>query len=334
MEPSPISEQTIEKFLSDAGLTTPRSPSAKVARIGGGVSNTVLGVRLEDRALIVKQALPRLMVADEWLAPVRRTVIEGRALELMRTITPGAVPPVVYLDEQSCVLVIEQADPGWRNWKTELMGGVVDPGIARRLGEILASWQSWPPERPSEFWDHEGFRALRLEPFHLTVASRIPALGDAMRRLAADLDAATTCLVHGDFSPKNVLAGEDGLWVIDAEVAHIGHPAFDPAYLLSHLVLKTVHRAIEPADAASLVSAFWTSYRAGVDPGLLSEIDLISHVGALLLSRAVGRSPAGYLNDAERDLTITIGKALVTTPPALLGDAVEFVGDSVRDHAN
>ena len=35
------------------------------------------------------------------------------------------------------------------------------------------------------------------------------------------------CLVHGDLSPKNVLLGGGGLWVIDFEVAHVGDPAFD-----------------------------------------------------------------------------------------------------------
>ena len=46
-------------------------------------------------ALVVKQALARLKVADEWNAPTRRTDTEAAALRLAARIVPGRVPAVI-----------------------------------------------------------------------------------------------------------------------------------------------------------------------------------------------------------------------------------------------
>ena len=54
-------------------------------------------------------------------------------------------------------------------------------------------------------------------------------------------------LVHGDFSPKNILADGGDVVLLDCEVAHWGDPRFDLAFCLSHLSLKAMRRG---ADAA------------------------------------------------------------------------------------
>ena len=45
-------------------------------------------------------------------------------------------------------------------------------------------------------------------------------------------------LVHGDFSPKNILIHENRLVLLDHEVIHWGDPAFDVAFCLKHFFLK------------------------------------------------------------------------------------------------
>ena len=49
-------------------------------------------------------------------------------------------------------------------------------------------------------------------------------------------------LVHGDFSPKNILVGPQGPVILDAECAWYGDPAFDLAFVLNHLLLKGAWR--------------------------------------------------------------------------------------------
>ncbi len=117
-----------------------------------------------------------------------------------------------------------------------------------QLGGLLAAWhaQTLARRRPSSrrFDDVEAFEQLRVEPYHRTVDAALAAAwsGRSARYVEEMLDR-RLCLVHGDFSPKNVLVGEDdALWLIDFEVAHVGDPAFDLGFMLNHLMLKAIHR--------------------------------------------------------------------------------------------
>ena len=48
------------------------------------------------------------------------------------------------------------------------------------------------------------------------------------------------CLVHGDYTPKNMLHSGSRLVLLDYEIAHWGDPALDSGMLLAHLLLKVV----------------------------------------------------------------------------------------------
>ena len=48
--------------------------------------------------------------------------------------------------------------------------------------------------------------------------------------------------MHADFSPKNVLITDERIVLVDFETGHLGDPAFDLGFFLSHLLLKTVLR--------------------------------------------------------------------------------------------
>src|SRR6185436_18208555 len=90
----------------------------------------------------------------------------------------------------------------------------------------------------AEFGDQHCFDQLRLDPYYRFTASRHPDLRDAFEEAIA-LARRPLAMVHGDFSPKNLLVGNDGsVLLIDFEVVHYGDPAFDAAFLLNHLLLK------------------------------------------------------------------------------------------------
>jgi 5-methylthioribose kinase len=287
-----------------------------VQALSGGVSGEVAVVSAPGFDAVVKRALGTLLVRDEWIADEGRVVTEGWALRLAGDLAPGTVPRVLDLDPRSRMLVIDRAPVAWTNWRDDLLAGHVDPAIGARLGTTLAVWHRDTADLGGvlgAFADKTAFVQLRIDPFHRRIAERHPDLEPAIHAVAEELLAGQTCLVHGDFSPKNVLVGDHELWVLDWEVAHVGDPVFDLAYLLCHLVLKTHH---VPACA----SAYRETARRFLDAyGTTVDDRLAANVGCLLLARVDGKSPADYLTAPERDAVRTLGRALLVDGTGLRG---------------
>lgn len=275
---------------------------AKVSALPGGVSNDVLLVQDRSNRYVVKRPLERLRVERDWYADTERVEREAAALAVMQELTPGRVPRVVDFDPEHRILTLALAPAGWFEWRTALLDGDAAEGwIGAALGQILAEWHSrttGPSAVPASLRDQRFFEELRITPFYGAVAEQHPKLRSSLEDLVEDLRC-SRCLVHGDFSPKNVLIGPGELWVLDAEVAHIGAPVFDLAFMHTHLLLKSVNQPRIAAELADCADAFLTAYREGApDLAQISEQSLVQHIGALLLSRVDGLSPCNYL--AER----------------------------------
>lgn len=327
-----LSAATVGAYLAGRGLVGARDP-VEAVELGGGVSNLVFAVRAPALRCVVKQALPRLRVAEEWEAKRQRAVTEGRALALAGRLLPGAVPEVLDVDEEACAVTMDRAPSQWRDWKRVLLAGAADEATARGAGEALAGWHRQTAEdaqAAEEFGDLEAFDQLRLDPYHRTVARRHPELAPAIDELLEALVSRRRCLVHGDYSPKNILVGGARLWIIDFEVAHFGNPVFDTAFMLNHLMLKAIHRPDRHDGYARCAVAFADAYRAGV-AGLLDapDADLLSHAGCLMLARVDGKSPAEYLTPPQRERARALGRELLLDPP----DAVAAAWPLVRRRA-
>src|SRR5262249_39448185 len=144
-----------------------------------------------------------------------------------------------------------------------------------------------------------------------TVVRRCPDVAEAVAPLIDDLRHRRVALCHGDFTPKNMLLHAGGFMLVDYETATFGEPAFDIVLFLAHLVFKGIYRTMPMTNA---VAAFWRGYRAE-----LKTLDLDEqferghrHLGACLLSRTDGTSPADYLTASEhRDTARQIGRELL-----------------------
>jgi hypothetical protein len=166
----------------------------------------------------------------------------------------------------------------------------------------------------------ESFEAQRVDPYLRTIVRRHPDLAETVDVYVERLLATRRCLVHGDFSPKNVLVGRDGLWVIDWEVTHRGDPAFDLAFMLNHLLLKAIHRPQGRRDYETCGRAFLEAYAQPFDPEYVLGL-----VGCLMLARVDGKSPAEYLSERERTHARAHGIALLTAPPSAPAAAWEII---------
>ena len=314
---------TVGDYLIERGVFDAVG-AIEAAALGGGVSNVVLAARQRGRRVVVKQALERLRVADEWLANPERVITEGDALRLAERLVPGSVPEVLDLDPDAFVLTIAQAPAGWATWKDRLLAGNADPAVAARLGELLATWhtQTFEDREVRRMFGGVGtFEELRVEPYYRTVARRRPDLSAAVEAYVERMQATRLCLVHGDYSPKNVLLGS-GLWVIDFEVAHYGDPAFDLAFMLNHLLLKRLHVPDASVQLGLCTEAFWSAYEGQSTQLVPSITYVLGHVGCLMVARVDGKSPAEYLTTAEREAARDIGSRLLFDPPRSIAAAI------------
>ncbi|MFL5755108.1 MAG: phosphotransferase family protein [Chloroflexota bacterium] len=289
----------------------------------GGVSSIVIRVTTDADSFVIKQALPQLRVEAAWYARPERSLIEARCATVLSDLVPGAVPEVIATVPSRNAFVMRSAPAGTETWKVRLMRGDVSIAVAAAVGRLLGRIHAGSAVRSDisrDFADRSFFDELRIDPYLRYVGARTPALAPALGDVADVLLTTGACLVHGDFSPKNLLVTPDScLLLVDHEVAHWGHPAFDVGFVVSHLCLKAIRfRGAGDAgvylDAAAAVLAPYAEEVGDLRIGLGQFATRVT--GALLLARVDGKSPAEYLTD-ERDRATAraLGRDALLDPP-------------------
>jgi 5-methylthioribose kinase len=137
-------------------------------------------------------------------------------------------------------------------------------------------------------------------------------------------------LVHGDYSPKNVLIREGTLVLLDHEVIHFGDPAFDLGFSLTHFLSKAHHLPGMREGFADAAKFYWATYREVVEElPWAADIEerAVRHTLGCLLARVAGRSPLEYLDEGELARQREAVLALLPYPPESVPGLVEdFVG--------
>ena len=309
-------------FLRAAGLAAADETPAAMA-LAGGVSSDIWKVELRTGAVCVKRALPRLRVAQLWEAPVERNRYEWRWMQVASRIVPGSAPRVLAQDAGGC-FAMEFLD-GERHplWKNELRAGRADAAFAREVGTRLARIHAATAGDAAisrEFATDASFHAIRLEPYLLATARIHTDLAGRLQALAERTATTRAALVHGDVSPKNILAGPGGPVFLDAECAWYGDPAFDLAFCLNHLLLKCLWVPEAATAFLACFDALAASYLQGYAPAGL-EARAASLLPGLLLARVDGKSPVEYLTEeAQKARVRRVARALLAAPPARLAD--------------
>lgn len=309
-----LTEHSVARYLREEHSLA--AEPVAVREMSGGVSCVVLDVAGASQSWVVKQALERLRVEQEWSVTQERTLTEARALELVRRWTPEHVPAVIAVDPERYVLILERAPKNMTSWKSRLLQGDCRAAAAGTLGAVLGCWHRRSAEAPQEVELVEtpgAFENLRVAPYYRAAAEAVPEAAGQINDLIDLMGSRRQCLVHGDFSPKNVLVGDGRVWVIDFEVAHRGDPDFDVAFLLTHLVAKAVMSEGSRPALETCASAFVARYHTAIEGSALAAQPetAAAHVGALLLARVYGKSPLEYLDDDARRRLAAAGRALL-----------------------
>jgi 5-methylthioribose kinase len=309
---------------------------ASIQVLAGGVSNrTVLVQWPNGEAWVMKQALAKLRVKADWYSDPARIHREALGLQWMGTLLPEAAPALIFEDEAEHILAMQAVPQPHENWKVMLLRGDLHEDHVLQFANMLAGMQRHAPAHrhaiAAAFDDRTFFETLRLEPYFAYTATQVPQAASFLRALIERTLAHRHTLVHGDYSPKNVLVHQSRLVLLDYEVIHWGDPAFDVGFSMTHLLskahhLSTLRHAQGPRLAAAHRAAFkqaahtyWQTYFAQVD-GLFGDLEFRSVQCTLgcLLARVDGRSPLEYLGDDERSQQRNAVLSLMAHPPATM----------------
>ena len=348
-----INENTAEAYLRQKSLLEPHE-EVSIRELPGGVSNIVLyvaraqGSERNGLDFVVKQAREQLRVAASWFCSVERI---WREVETMRICTqlltdsstrpriPTSTPDVLFSDSEDYLYGMS-AVPNHETWKQQLLRGQLEDDVAHSCGWLMgrlhgASWGG--RQIPSTLHDRQFFNDLRVDPYYREIARVHADLVPAIDRLVNSLDDSICCLVHGDFSPKNLLVHQGGLVLVDFEVGHFGDPAFDIGFFLSHLVLKAFRAGQEALKYLNLIAMFREAYAS--EFCRLSSIDALhaveeraaANLTACMLARIDGKSQVDYLNEPTRALVRSNARELLLDSDPSLDDVIHQIHSVLQE---
>ncbi|MCX7891113.1 MAG: aminoglycoside phosphotransferase family protein [Burkholderiales bacterium] len=312
--------------LARAGLLAP-GERATVTPLAGGVSSDIVRVEVPGRTFCVKRALAKLRVAADWRAPVERNHAEAEWMRVAGAVEPDAVPGVLAEDLAQGLFAMPWLDPRDHPvWKAQLRDGRIDAPFAAEVGRRIARIHAATAGRAdiaARFATDHIFHPIRLEAYLVATAARHADLAGELGALVERTRRTKLALVHGDVSPKNILAGPRGPVFLDAECAWYGDPAFDLAFCLNHLLLKCVWRPQWLGRYLDAFAALAAAYLALVawEPAADLEARAARLLPGLLLARVDGKSPVEYITaEPERDRVRGVARALLARPVARLGE--------------
>lgn len=325
--------------LVEALGIAPAADVAEVTPLTGGVASDIARVRVGDRDLCVKFALPKLKVAAEWHAPVHRNAAEYAWLSVAAQVCPETAVRLFGRSEDLHGFAMEfLTGNDVYLWKAALLAEHPDRGEAGAVGDLIGrihAASTGPDFDTTPFRNQDDFHALRCEPYLTHMAPAHPDIAPRLHALSDGLHRAGAVLVHGDVSPKNILFRASGPVILDAECATMGDPAFDPAFCLNHLVLKSVHLPRSRASLLSAIGSFWSAYEPHVtwEPPADLERRTAHLLPALMLGRIDGKSPVEYLSGTDRAFVRNAARDLIINPSDRLEALVARLSKTLKERS-
>jgi 5-methylthioribose kinase len=323
-------------------MQLPADFEVQVRSLGGGVSNTVLLAEWPGDSIVLKQPLKRLRVVDDWEIDVGRVFNERDAICFLSELLPhGHVPEVRFSDEENFVIALSRADASARSWKEHLLRGEVNPQVARRAGALLVRMHylaASHAQQLARFSQQEIFVQARINPYFHTAAAKHSDLKGVISEVIDRLIATKVTLIHGDFSPKNLLIQPDApLMMIDLEIVHYGDPAFDVSFCLAHLILKAIQFRRQTTQLLAAARVFWHVYCHDVKIMNLEELETttVRQLGCMLLARIDGKSKVEYITEVStKDFVRELSRRILFGGYTRVDQILDGVGIELDAHIN
>ena len=296
-------EKVMRQYLLDKGLVA-AGEQFSVHYLPGGVSCETVRVRTGAKEFVIKQALPKLRVKEDWFSDIRRIFTEKDCLSVYYRLAPQSTPELYFCDEENYLFGMEAAPEQAEMWKKQLLRGTIDFRFGNNVASALATVHNATnkdAEVKERFKEVELFIQLRIDPYWNKIAERHPQLAKEIRAEIERNLSTKLALVHGDYSPKNILVTPERLYILDFECAHFGDPAYDVGFITNHLMLKAVKNKAWAQAYLNLMQAMVEEYFGIIDftdRGAL-EANTVRTLAFLFLARVDGKSPAEYITEED-----------------------------------
>ncbi|HMT22045.1 MAG TPA: phosphotransferase, partial [Promineifilum sp.] len=156
---------------------------------------------LTEREVEVLRICEQLTISNQVQSPLR-----------------AETPRLLFEDRENHLYAMTAAPDGHLVWKNELLSGRARIDVAETCGALLGHLHAntWHNDELAKCLDdRQFFNDLRLDPYYRQVAHVHADLKAAVEKLISSVCHERHCLVHGDFSPKNLLVYGDSLMLID-----------------------------------------------------------------------------------------------------------------------
>ena len=278
---------------------------AQLTPLTGGVSSEIYLVQEAGRQFVVKRALEKLKVEADWFADTSRNQSEQAYMRYVHRFRPEAMPEIYRCHESAGMFSMEYLE-GFSNWKQDLLAGICDISLAKQAGTLLGEIHaySWGDESLKKQFDTmDCFDQLRVDPYLRATAAKHEELKSIILEEATRLTSNQQCLIHGDYSPKNMMQQAGRLVLLDCEVACYADAAFDLSFFLNHFLLKSLYHVPKQLPFYELVEAILASYSLA---NATNASEVRSRVAQLLpmlmLARVDGKSPVEYLTESKQQV--------------------------------
>jgi len=305
--------KTHKNIVEIAAITLNLGKIKQISHVDGGIINHVYRIEFFDgKILFAKHAgdLPKSDTVGQTLLNISadRLLAEKRALILLNNIFPVnvEVPEVIHYDNRTHTLFVSEVCQGGTLLDGELKNGKFDLKVAKQIGLSMMQCHSdtkgiYPlrgsKENDIKHWDM--MLSLRTtdipnDTLPVDVISRLQEL-----RKEAAL-ASRNQLMHLDFCPKNILAGESTIGIIDFELSSsYGDLAYDLGFFLAHYMIWGIEtgnlRGCKKAIEAILIpyvadnKNYWDHISKRV----------VGFTGATILYRLFGASPMNVIRSRK-----------------------------------
>ncbi len=181
----------------------------------------------------------------------------------------------------------------------------MDSRAAFHARQVSSGYECGKEKMDSRFRENDGAGA--------TVDSRLDGTDDGKATPLERARATTPPAGYKPALPKETasLPKKSGkqvgsILLLDFEVVHWGDPAFDIAFCVNHLLIKSIVNAYVQKEYFQAVTAFLAGYcdaLQGMDWAEL-EAETLLQLGCLMLARIDGKSPVEYITDEPTKETV------------------------------